>query len=362
MKRKDFLRMMAMCLTLSVAFTACSDDNEAPYPESAIATKGVFVFNSGNQGSSIDGSLSYVDEETGKVTNNLFLLANGRSLGATVQDGVVLGDYLYMTVTESSTIEIVDKYTLQSVKQIQTRGAYSSPRNVVTDGKYVYVSMYSGQVCRIDPETLTIDKTVAVGPNPEEMVISNGALYVTNSDGMNWGAGYVNGQSVSKIELDDLSEKKIAVGLNPTQIGADDAGNVVVLCMGDYGANPSAVWKINSADVATDLGIEATIMTVHEHTIYTINAPWGAPEVVYAAYDSKSGVQTSAKFVSQPVESPTRIAVNPKNGNIYITSNHVVGGYASYSTPGYLAEYDDNGTFIQQYEVGVGANYITFLN
>ena len=72
----------------------------------------------------------------------------------------------------------------------------------MTDGKYVYVSMYTGVVSRIDPSTNTIDKTVAVGPNPEEMVIVNKSLYVTNSDGNNYNAGYANGKSVSKISLD----------------------------------------------------------------------------------------------------------------------------------------------------------------
>ncbi len=68
--------------------------------------------------------------------------------------------------------------------------------------------MYTGVVSRIDPSTNTIDKTVAVGPNPEEMVIVNKSLYVTNSDGNNYNAGYANGKSVSKISLSDFVEEK----------------------------------------------------------------------------------------------------------------------------------------------------------
>ena len=139
-------------------------------------------------------------------------------------------------MSKSNTIEVVNKNTLVSVVQIvPTPAQGNTPRDIVTDGKYVYVSMYTGVVSRIDPSTNTIDKTVAVGPNPEEMVIVNKSLYVTNSDGNNYNAGYANGKSVSKISLSDfVEEKKIAVGLNPTKITADALGNVLVLCMGDY--------------------------------------------------------------------------------------------------------------------------------
>lgn len=138
--------------------------------------------------------------------------------------------------------------------------------------------MYTGVVSRIDPSTNTIDKTVAVGPNPEEMVIVNKSLYVTNSDGNNYNAGYANGKSVSKISLSDfVEEKKIAVGLNPTKITADALGNVLVLCMGDYSATPATVWKINAEDEATSMNIPATIMDIKDNSLYVINAPYGAP-------------------------------------------------------------------------------------
>ena len=136
--------------------------------------KAFFVFNSGNQASGIDGTLSFIDEKTETVSNNVFETTNERKLGSTVQDGVILGNNLYIAVSKSNTIEVVNKNTLVSVVQIvPTPAQGNTPRDIVTDGKYVYVSMYTGVVSRIDPSTNTIDKTVAVGPNPEEMVIVN---------------------------------------------------------------------------------------------------------------------------------------------------------------------------------------------
>ncbi len=361
---KEAIRLLAMTVLISGAFVACSDnDNDEPkLPENTVAEQGVFVFNGGNQSKAVEGSLSFIDLKNDKVLNDAFKTINGRSLGMTVQDGVVLGNNLYIAVSESNTIEVVNKNTLESVKQIQpTEAQGTSPRDIVSDGKYVYVSMYSGHVSRIDPATNTIDKTVAVGPNPEEMAIANGYLYVVNSDGMNYNNGYANGKSVSKINMSSMTEeKKIEVAVNPTRIGADNAGNVLLLCMGNYYDIPATIWKIDSKDNATDTGIAATIMTVSGNSLYVINAPWGATEVTYTKYNTRSitrttAAQTSYNFVSQPVDSPAGITVDPDNGNIYITSYNMVGGYASYSTPGYVAEYSSDGTFVKKYDVGTGA-------
>ena len=55
MKLKEQLRMLVILLAMPLAFVACDnndDENGAPI----VAEKGVFVFNSGNQASGIDGT------------------------------------------------------------------------------------------------------------------------------------------------------------------------------------------------------------------------------------------------------------------------------------------------------------------
>ena len=89
MKLKEQLRMLVILLAMPLAFVACDnndDENGAPI----VAEKGVFVFNSGNQASGIDGTLSFIDEKTETVSNNVFETTNERKLGSTVQDGVIL--------------------------------------------------------------------------------------------------------------------------------------------------------------------------------------------------------------------------------------------------------------------------------
>lgn len=364
MKLKEKLRMLALVLALPVAFVACdsNDDNVGSTPFAA--EKGIYVFNAGNQAKSVEGSLSFIDDKTEVVTNNVFKMVNERSLGSTVQDGVVLGNNLYIAVSKSNTIEVVNKNTLVSVVQIKPDGAQgNSPRDIVTDGKYVYVSMMTGHISRINPSTNTIDKTVSVGPNPEEMAISNGYLYVVNSDGNNYNADYVNGKSVSKVSLSTfLEEKKIAIGLNPTKIVADASGNLIAVCMGNYLDVPATLWKINSKDEAVDMGISATLIAVKGNSLYVIDAPYGVALKSHIIYNTVTGEQEKANFVSKSADAPAGLAINPSTGTIYITSYNMTGGKSDASIPGYVNEYSADGTFVKKYDVGVGAVIMAFLN
>ena len=84
--------------------------------------------------------------------------------------------------------------------------------------------------------------------------MANGYRYVANSDGMNYGADYANGKSVSKIGLKTFTEaKRIPVGRNPTKICSTTEGNVYVLAMGNYNDISAKVQKIDNMNVVTDV-------------------------------------------------------------------------------------------------------------
>ena len=133
--------------------------------------------------------------------------------------------------------------------------------------------------------------------------------------------------------------------------------------MGDYTeTNPASLWKITGSDEASDMGIQTTIMAVLENSLYTVNAPYGSTEMSYIVYNTVTGEVENSNFVSTPVDSPAGIAVHPESGNIYISSYTLVGGFASYNTPGYVNAYASDGTLTGTYEVGVGAVYMSFLD
>ncbi len=380
MKTRDFLKLLVMMLAVPFVFAACSDDDDPvpvptpeptpipdPEPDYSVPAdqQGLFVFNGGNQGS-IDGSLSFINFSKQEVSNNVFAAKNNRSLGATVQNGAVFKGALFIAVYDSKTIEVVDKLTLESIKQITTPSTSNGPRYVVADDQYVYASLYSGEVIRINPATNEIDKTISVGPNPEEMVIANGFLYVVNSDGLNYQNGYVNGKSVSKIDLSSFTEvKKIEVGVNPTRI-ATDGTNVYALSTGDYTPeNPSSIWKIDAQDNATDTGIGASWLAVQDGVLYTINSVFDENWMTtnyYITYNlSDMSVNSSAFLGENVVDAPAGICIDAEGGNLFVSSYNLAYGYASYDTEGYVNQYDLNGNLVKKYDVGVGPCFMTVL-
>lgn len=367
-----YLKFCVWALVLPMLFVACDDENPGNGEEDTEfrAERGIYVFNNGNEGYSINGSLTFIDLAGNCYFNEVFKGANGRELGSTVQDGVVLGENLYIAVFGSNTVEVVDKHTALSVAQIlPTTAQGEGPRDIVTDGEYVYVSMQSGHVSRINPSTNEIDNTVQVGPNPEEMAVVGDYLYVVNSDGLNYSGGYAGGFSVSKIRLDDFTEEgKIGVGMNPTKlVGHAASGQLFVGCMGDYMENPASLWAIDTAtDTATDLGVPVTLMCLSGNTLYTVYNNWnGAENMLYVAYDVLTHTvvdeefipvlasQQNPEFEYNRVDNPAGIVVNPADGHIFIAS--YVNDSQAYSLPSYVYEYDADGMVQRSFDVGVGA-------
>lgn len=362
MKTKDLLKIWAIALVCPLFITSCDSDNDDEPTTVTPASTGLYIINSGNQSSGIDGSISYLDYGTSAMSQKIFTSANGRGLGTTANSAIIYGSKMYIMVTNSNTIEIVDKKTCKSIKQIQpTTDQGSMPRNAAAYEGKVYVSMFDGNVSRIDTTSLAIDATIKVGPNPEEVTIANDYLYVANSDGNNWNGSYADGKSVSKIKLSTFTEeKKITVGLNPTKLCSDTNGNIFILAMGDYGTTAAKIQKIDRNDNVTDFA-NGTLMAIKDNILYVINAPYGAESNTYISYNSTTGTTLNNNFVTTQVDSPCAINVDPVTGKIYISSYELVSGYASYKTDGYVNEYSSTGDLINKYTTGVGPIGLTFV-
>lgn len=349
---KRSFRAMALLMMGVASFTACEDDDDELTPSSNGNV--VYVINEGSMGNN-NASVSSIDLTDGNSYYFQFAAANGRNLGDTGQDAIRYGGKIYIAVSGSNTIEVVDGKSLASVKTIKPEtGKPGNPRALAASDGKVYVSLYDGYVAKIDTTTLAIVDSIAVGPNPEEITIANGNLYVTVSDGLNWSAGYDNGKYVSKIGLDSFKvASKINVLVNPTEITSDKAGNVFVISMGNYGDIPATVQKIDKNDSVTVVG-RATLMACYENTLYTVNAPYDVPAIEFVSYNTATGVKESDAFITGSADqiptNPHSISVNPKNGNIFIGSYLTA---ADYLSNGYVYEYA-NGAFKARYNAGVG--------
>lgn len=356
MKKFFPLMLMAAC---TLGFTGCSDNDEpvVPNPDIPTSTEGAFVLNQGNYTLQFEGTLTLLDYASNEASQKLFFKANGRSLGSTPQGGVVYGDKIYLAIYGSNVIEVIDRKTFKSIKQLSLASSEGqSPRSlVVKDGK-VYVSMFNGYVSRLDTLSLSIDKTVKVGPNPDVIAIRGNYLYVPNSDGMNWQNGY--GTTASKINLDSFTvEKTFEVGLNPTKF-ASNGKDLFILCRGNYGDIQPKIYRVDDEDNLSEVA-EATFMDIKGNNLYYINSPYGTSEILYKILDISTG-NTRDMLSDEGVDWPAEVGVDPVNGNIVITSYNIENGNASYTTDGYAKVYNRNGQFLKKYSVGVAPCAIFF--
>lgn len=369
---KKYLLGLAVLLMGTAVMTSCSDDNDGPETYLQEYSTGAYVVNSGNMGTKIESSLTAIDYASSTATQNVFKAANGRSLGDTANDGIVYGNKIYLAVDQSNTIEVIDKKTKRSIKQIKTTDLLGNaegvhPRHIIADGGKVYFTTYGGYVAAVDTTDFALQKKWKVGNYPEGLVFGNGNLYVANS---NYAAG---GGNISCINLsnDNVETKNIEGVNNPTSIYY--ASNVLyVLDNPVYGPAPDYAatgenalravsfaegksQKVADGNYAVCVTPGATTrMDVVRPYFFVLNAPFGGtPSVSVLAAGS---MQAQTMTLSEMPVSPCGIFVDPLNGHIFVLSYRLGDkGYPDYSGNGYVVEYDRAGQKQHEYETGVGS-------
>ena len=371
---KKYLLGLAVLLMGTAVMTSCSDDNDGPETYLQEYSTGAYVVNSGNMYNKIESSLTAIDYASSTATQNVFKAANGRTLGNTANDGIVYGNKIYLAVDQSNTVEVIDKKTKKSIKQINTTELLGNaegvePRHISADGGKVYFTTYGGYVAAVDTTSFALQKKWQVGSYPEGLVIGKGNLYVANS---NYGAG---GGNISCINLsnDNVETKNIEGVNNPTSIYYA-AGLLYVLDNQYYDASYNAYGENSlrtvefaqgtsqkvadgnyAACVTTGAATTArtSVEKVRPH-FFVLNAPYGGtPSVsVFVA-----GItQPQPMTLSEMPVSPCGIFADPLNGHIFVLSYRLGdSGYADYNGNGYVVEYDSAGQKLHEYETGVGS-------
>lgn len=354
MNKIVYAAMFAAALTTAAS---CSDD-EPNGGDFVDFTTGVYVVNNGVQTGNVPGGITSYNIEDGTSVLDAFAAANaGTSIGDTPQSAIIHGSKMYIAVTASNLIWVVDANSLRIIKSIKPEAPMTEPRAFAAKDGKVYVSMYSGHVASIDTISMTIDRSIEVGPNPEEIAIAGSTLYCANSDGMNWENSYGN-CSLSLVDLDFWTERKIQAGLNPTKV-VSNGTDVFVITMGNYSDIPATVKKINGTTV-TDV-CPGTLMDIRGNELYVIDAPSGSETVSYTVYNMLGNKVRD--MVAEGVESPSDITVDPVSGDILILSYHLgSSGWALYSDPCYARLYKNDGTSRASFDTGVGSINAVFCH
>lgn len=370
---RKFLLYGVLTSMLALGFASCSsDDDDEPWTEPVVVTEGVYILNSGSSSAKINSTLGYYNPETKSYTKNVFDNQNSMTIGNTGNDMVIYGSKMYILTTVSNKIYITDlKGKLLKYSDGKTDAIISpmngtepaEPRYGTAHGGKVYISTKAGFIARIDTTSMAIDKTVKVGPNPEQMTVVNNKLYVTNS-------GYGSGNTVSVVDLSTFTElKKIDVALNPTPIISDKQGNIYIVSWGNYTTIKSSLQKLDTkTDKVTEIGsgiASKIILNKDENKLLIINEvydeSWNQSRS-FAYYDLNTNKLTEEPFVTIPsnvdLSNMFSLSVDPVNGDIYI-------GTSNYSTNGDMHVFSADGTYKDKFDTGginpVGAYFVAGL-
>ena len=310
---------------LAIVLFSCKKDDNLPPVEIPVPDFGLLVLNEGFYGHSNTSSITLYDFETESVSEEcVFFSKNQRRLGDVPNDILVYGGKIYISVGISSTIEITD-LELNSIKQISLDGSSinaEEPKGLAAHNGKIYIVCYDGKLARLDTSTLTIapNDIIQVGKNPENVAISNGFAYVTNSGGMDF-PNYDN--TVSVVNLATFTEvEKIEVDVNPFAIHADETGHIIVSCLGNYSTIPASLHRINTTTNTYDKkfeGVTPADFAMKGNLAYYHDFNWFTFEGHYAEFNTTTETKRNllSKSDMDEILIPYAINVNRENGDIY---------------------------------------------
>lgn len=366
---KKFISFAAVAAMMALGFTSCDDNDDAPVPQPVEVSDGVYVLNSGNQSSKIDGTLTYYDYATGKETQKMYQAANGKSLGVTIPGAVVYGSKIYIVGSVENTVFIADRKTLKEIATVKTEknGTGVKGRGICAGEGKVFVATYDNIVIAIDTLTNKICKTYDSGDYSDGICYSNGYLYTGDTDYGRYGKETHGTPSVSKIEVATAKTTIIKNDKfrNPTNVVCVD-GRIFVQDKGYYGGANGGQIEQNLFELNADGSIKqaicaASTICASNDKIYIINFPYkgeNGPE--YKVYDVKTG-KLDTFCDGKEVLYPNMISVDPVKNIVYISSYQLKAGTTSadYKVDGFVAMYDANtGAFIKQFNCGVGGGAV----
>lgn len=329
--------VVILCVIAGVVFMTACDEMEdkvrtnttLPVPEPTqffVLSEGLFNLN--------NSTLALYNLSSGEITPDYFLSVNKRGLGDTGNDMGLYGSKLYIVVTVSSQIEVVEAASGKSLMQIplfDAKGTAREPRYIDFHAGKAYVCSFDGTVAKIDTTSMKVEGVVTCGKNPDGICIANNKIYVANSGGLNYPT---YDTTVSVIDINTFTEiKKITVGVNPYKLHADSEGDVYGVVRGDmFGPNAYTFCKISSkTDALTQRfdDIHALNFTIHNDTAYLYNYDYTTQTSWIKVFDCRQEKIISENFITDGtvLNTPFGIDINSFNGDVYVTD---AGGYTAW--------------------------------
>jgi YVTN family beta-propeller protein len=323
-------------------FAACRKD-EPPKPEVPPVPMGqeggVFITNEGNFQWG-NASVSYFDNASGAVTEDLYHAANAADLGDVCQSMTLFNGKGYVVLNNSDKVVVVDLDAFQQQGEIT---GFSSPRYLlpVSNAKAYVTDLASNAVTVVDLTSRTISGSIPCPGASEEMVLAYGKVFVTNTP---------RSQLYVIDSATDAMADSVAVGRGANSIVQDANGKLWVLCSGYTGQGNNAV--LRRVDPVT-LQVEASFTFPNAN-----ESPWrlrinGSNDVLYFLNNDvyrmsiTDAALPTTPFIAAGGRNFYGLGVDPVSNVVYAADA------VDYVQRGVVYRYSSSGSAINSFHVGI---------
>ncbi len=193
---------------------------------------------------SVGETVSKVNLTSGAITNHILPL--GSDISSAPNQVLLYGNRGFVTNSLTNEVQVID-VAAESTLTFWPMPAGSNPYWMsIYDEQALFVSLtLLNSIARVDLQTGTILGIDSVGLSPQQMLIHNHLLYVSNTGldytTFNYGQGTLTIWDIREDSILDV----IPVGTNPQQLALDANNRIHVICTGNYFDRSGIVYVID---------------------------------------------------------------------------------------------------------------------
>lgn len=341
---KTIKLLASLFITLLLVTSCVEEEIQQPLGD---YEHGFFVLNEGGftHGNS---SVTYVSDDYATIEQDVFNTVNARALGDVAQSLYTYQDKMYIIVNNSNKIEVVNRYTMESIKTIDSN-EINNPRYMIEYNGKGYVSNWGVPDDASDDTILVIDltsdsviSTISVGFVPNRMVLVENKLYVELQG--HWSTGNEN-----KVEVIDLTNDTI---INTIEVGLYPHGMVA------YNNHVYVLSNESIVEINTSLDNISKTLAINDGE-YLSNLINNDGDIYYSLNNNiyKWNIASNTLPSTHEIEvGETIYGLQAKNGLLYSTN-----AASDYVSEGNLMIFDltDNST-IETIATGINPNGVVF--
>jgi YVTN family beta-propeller protein len=353
------LKKLLIFVAFIVSFTACTKSTNDPVAVNTNAD--VIIINEGNF-SSADGSLSTFRSSDNTSELGIFERVNGFPLAATLQTAFTdnTRQMLFITTNAPDKLEIVSLNNFASLGSIRnTTGNtnFTNPYTFVRFNNVGYVSNWgtwnnttfsyeNGFLTKINLDNNSVITKISRTKQPQDLLVFNNNLYVTN----------VDGNTISVLSTNNESSiAEITTPTGPDKMILDRNNKIWVLCTSGklIRINPTNNTIEQTFDVSVQGYNEKMVMNGNKDVLYWISSTGFNPAQgkVFSMNINATTAPTTPLISRNNIYG---VGVHPVSGDIY------VGDSNSFQGNGRVYVYNPQGTEKTNFNVGRGPNGFVF--